>query len=491
MAKSYWDTLPPKQIRLAQESKLIWYLREKVYPYSPYYRKLFDQQGINPRKIQTLKDFQNIPFTTKADIAPSPDEPDRPLQFVLDPQSREDKERGRLKNWWARLTLGKEKFEKRVLDEFNPSHVHFTTGRTALPTPIFYTPYDLELTRECGRRIGELFELNQTDVFVNAFPFAPHLAFWMAYLTADVLHIKSIHTGGGRIMEPNRILELLQRFRGTILVSTPSYCYHLLRKAAAINADLSSLKTLVLGADHVPAGLKKKINDMLKNSGAEEAITLASYAFTEGRVAWGECRPSVIKGVSSGYHLFPDREIIEIIDPETGEVVGEGEEGEVVYTSLNWRGSVLLRYRTGDLVKEGISYEPCPYCGRTVPRLGSTITRLSEYKEFNLTKVKGELVDLNAFYPLLSGHPEVQEWQLELRKHNDDPYDLDELYLYIAPLEGVDLENLGKELEVLVKTDLGVIPNRIIFMDLEELLERLGMDTQAKERRIVDARPIA
>ncbi len=235
--------------------------------------------------------------------------------------------------------------------------------------------------------------------------------------------------------------------------------------------------------------MRAKMQDLLRQMNAGNVRIFGSYAFTEGRVAWMECREAVEKGESSGYHLYPDRELIEVLDPESGEPVGEGEEGEIVYTSLGWRGSALLRYRTGDVVKEGLTFEPCPYCKRTVPRLGPTINRLSDYKEFQMTKVKGTLVDLNALYPILSGHPGVQEWQLVIDKRNNDPFDLDEIYLYVTPMEGFKERALKQELEEIIQRELEVTPTKITFQSLDKLLDRLGMDTHAKELRIVDQRP--
>ena len=76
---------------------------------------------------------------------------------------------------------------------------------------------------------------------------------------------------------------------------------------------------------------------------------------------------------------------------------------------------MVIRYRTGDIC-DGIEYDPCQYCGRTVPRLKTNIERSSEYKEFHLTKIKGELVNLNAFYSILNDFPEIAEWQVEIGK---------------------------------------------------------------------------
>jgi phenylacetate-coenzyme A ligase PaaK-like adenylate-forming protein len=485
--------MPPKQYLAAQEQHFIRYLREQVYPFSPFYRELLDYQRIKPGVIRSIKDISCIPFTTKADIAPLPEDPEIPYSLVLQPE-KEGKPVGnfpaRAKRWWLRRTHGKKGYRRLLDDEYLPVHMHFTVGRTALPTPILYTAYDLGRTREAGRRIFELLEITREDVLINAFPFAPHLAFWMTYFAAEATGVPALHTGGGRILGTRRILDAVERFRGTVLTATPSYAYHLLREAASQGRDFSSLRTLVMGGDRLPEGLKEKMLDLLKRLGAEDAVVAATYGFTEGKVAWSECRPSArSREESSGYHLFPDMEIIEIVDPETGERVEEGEGGEVVYTSLDWRGSVLLRFRTGDLVERGITYEPCPYCGRTVPRLGPKIKRSSEYKEFEITKLKGTLVDLNAFYPLLSGHKNVLEWQLEIRKHNDDPFDLDELHLFITPSEGVSRKHLERELRELLQKEVEVSPTRIVFCSLNRLLKKLGLESKGREKRIVDLRP--
>jgi phenylacetate-CoA ligase len=493
MPKTLWDHLPSKQYLAAQEQHFVRYLREQVYPYSPYYRRLLDYQKIKPGLIKNIRDLSSIPFTTKSDIAPLPEDPDVPASLILQPTKERIKEASltnRLNRSMQKLTSGKKGYSRMFDWEYLPIHLHFTIGRTALPTPILYTAYDLQRMREAGRRLFELLELQREDMLINAFPFAPHLAFWIAYFAADAVDMPALHTGGGRILGTHRILDALTFLKGTVLTATPSYAYHLLRMAVQERRDLSSLHTMVLGGDRLPEGLKGKFLELLEKVGAEDVAVVSTYGFTEGRVAWSECRASALsKEKSSGYHLFPDMEIIEIVDPDSGKRMEPGEDGELVYTSLEWRGSVLLRYRTGDLVKGGLDLSPCPYCGRTVPRLGLNIARTSEYKEFQLTKVKGTLVDLNALYPMLSGHKDVLEWQLEIRKHNDDPYDLDELILHISPSEGISKKYLEKDLGELLQREIEVAPTKIVFHSLPRLLQRLGLETRGRERRFIDLRP--
>jgi len=161
-------------------------------------------------------------------------------------------------------------------------------------------------------------------------------------------------------------------------------------------------------------GFKEKLASLLKNMGAKHIRIMGTYGFTEAKCAWGEC-PTALR-ISSGYHTYPDKEIFEVIDPNTGEVKQEGQDGELVYTSIDARGSCVLRYRTGDLVKGGIIYTACPYCKRTLPRISSDISRASNIKDLMLSKIKGTLVNLNDLNAVLEQEREIEEWQIELRK---------------------------------------------------------------------------
>jgi phenylacetate-coenzyme A ligase PaaK-like adenylate-forming protein len=115
----------------------------------------------------------------------------------------------------------------------------------------------------------------------------------------------------------------------------------------------------------------------------------------------------------SGYHLYPDMGIFEIIDPKTGVTVPDGESGELVFTPLDHRGSVVLRYRTGDIIEGGLVYESCPHCHRTLPRLVGKISRNSEVRSMQIDKLKGTLVDFNELEHVLDDAP--QHWCVAVR----------------------------------------------------------------------------
>jgi phenylacetate-coenzyme A ligase PaaK-like adenylate-forming protein len=204
-------------------------------------------------------------------------------------------------------------------------------------------------------------------------------------------------------------------------------------------------------------------------------------------MAWGECPTPADEW--SGYHLFTDLGIFEVIDPETGAVKGEGEPGELVYTPLDARGTVVLRYRTGDYVDGGLTWEPCPYCGRTVPRIVGKIGRASNTKELQFGKLKGTLVNFDNLQQLLDDTSEIGEWQLEIRKAHDDPHDVDELILHLAPDNGANVEQLKNKIRSRFQTELEVTPNRIEVHMLDDMLKRIKLESSLKEVRILDARP--
>ena len=213
---------------------------------------------------------------------------------------------------------------------------------------------------------------------------------------------------------------------------------------------------------------------------------LGTYGFTEARAAWAECQTGI--DISSGYHTYPDKEVFEVIDPDTGEVKREGEDGELVYTSIDARGSTVLRYRTGDFAKGGILYSPCPHCGRTVPRISSDIVRRSNVKEMQLSKIKGSLVNLNALEHILDGDENINEWQIEIAKKDDDQYEVDVLILYVNLLKGVNKEKFQKTLNEKVFATADVSFNKIVFVDKDEILKRIKIEYEVKAKKIIDKR---
>lgn len=479
-----WSTvshLSSEEIRELQNKKVRWFFQHKL-PYSPYYREQFAKLGMKFSDINTTDDLQKIPLISKADIAPTEEDRARPRKFILQPDEALIKKYATKKELLKLIQLKVQKKDTKAYleKEYKPLHIHFTTGRTALPTPFTYSSYDLDMLRETGRRAFNVAGFASSNVGLNAFPYSPHLGFWLAYYGLLEAGLTTLATGGGKVMGTQKIMDSIERLKVNVITMIPGYCYHLLREAVKQKRDFSQLKYIVFGAERVSPAFRMKVKELLKEVGAHEVQILATYASTEAKTAWIQCAEH------TGYHLYPDLEYIELVDKE-GKRVPEGQPGEIVYTSLDWRGTVVVRYRTGDMA-QGIEYTPCPHCGRTVPRILPDIQRSSDIKEFHLTKIKGELVNLNNVFPLMSSIQGVDEWQLIVRKRNNDPFDLDEIVVSVSARPGADFSHLKEHITKLMHSELqvGVLVEQ---KTTEELIVSLGMETELKEKRIVDNRP--
>jgi phenylacetate-coenzyme A ligase PaaK-like adenylate-forming protein len=475
-----------------QSAKLREFLTTQVHPFSDHYRRLFAQRGVDVRRFRDLRDLRHYPFTTKADLAPTDTDPRKHLDFVLKPDAQKIREHWPLARKLALLARrtfsGEDAVTERLRWEYAPVLMTATTGRSARQVAFMYTRYDLALLSTIGGRLIELLGIGPDERAINMFPYAPHLAFWAVALGGMGAGVFILSTGGGKVMGTAGNIAAIERMQPSLLLGVPGFVYHLLRTALADGRNFSSVRLVVLGAEKVPDGMKERMREALMAMGARDPRIVGTYGFTEAKSAWGEC-PTPL-GVSSGYHTHPDTGLFEIVNPETGETCREGEDGEIVYTSLDFRGSVVIRYRTGDFARGGLTCDPCPHCGLTVPRINSTITRASNVKEVSLTKVKGTLIDLNALALVMASMKEIEEWQIELRKRGGDPFGLDEVVVYVAPRAGA-AAGLDRLLRDRLVAETEVAPNEVVQLTLPEMLARLGMETELKEKRILDSRPAA
>jgi phenylacetate-coenzyme A ligase PaaK-like adenylate-forming protein len=486
-----WDRLTPQEFQEVQEEKLVRFIREQLYPFSPHYRELFDRKRIRPDKIRSVRDLAQLPFTVKKDIVPDAECPDRPRRFILQPTPELIQSKSplayRMGLLGRSLLHGKTGVRGRLSREYRPSLVTFTTGRSAQPTPFAYSLYDLEIMKTVGSRICRVLRLDpEQGTGLNVFPYAPHLAFWQVLFCGLAEGILILHTGGGKVMGTEPILDALRRARPHFLMGIPGYLYHLMRRGVERKIDASSVRKVILGGERASPGYRVRLQETLSAMGSKQTEIHSVFGFTEARCCWSECEG----GSETGFHLYPDIGLIEVIDPDTELPLSEGETGEVVFTTLEGRGTALLRYRTGDIAEGGIRRDPCPACGRTVPRLSGNIHRRSNVMDFRLTKIKGTLVDLNVVAEALQEHPAIEEWQLVIRKPGDDPNELDELELCFAPRGNASShENLEEEIASHLAQAAEVRPNRVVRRTLAQMIEQLGMENKLKEERIVDQRP--
>ncbi|MBN1389571.1 MAG: AMP-binding protein [Candidatus Thermoplasmatota archaeon] len=472
------------EIQRVQERKLRDYIRYQLYPFSPYYNRLFDEKGIDPNSIMTLKDLETIPLTRKSDIMPDASNPKRYKDFILQPDPE------KIRKHWPRSKLIGLKVKDIIkgdlaMDlhrEYYPTFMIATSGTTGNNVPFMFSERDIKQFSNIYASLTEVTKLDMKWVVLNTFPFAPHLAFIFVYFVNLYLPLRMFHTGGGAVTSTLKTLEVVKQVDANVLIGIPSYIYHLLRKAQEKGTDLSSIRLVVTAGEKLSMSTRKRITEILKERGATDFKIFDVYGTTEMRDAYPECTPG--KGV---FHIHPNMHICEIVDPETGKQKKEGESGALAVTNIDGRGSVICRFLIGDIFEGGIQYGKCPHCGREGPRLVGPIGRIRDYhRSLELTNVKGTLLNLNAFYDIMPTIDGIDEWQVSIEKKNNDPSDLDMIRVKVAPKEGIDMVKLEKEIKERVNDSIEINPVVDAHYTMDELFEEMG--GKIKVQRIVDTR---
>ncbi|MEM6821002.1 MAG: AMP-binding protein [Verrucomicrobiota bacterium] len=484
LTKDRWRRLTKDECHYYQSKRLQRYIRDVVYPYCPYYRNLFDNHSLRPSDIQTVEDLAKIPFTDKHDLANTEEAPQRTREFVIQPNPKQLSSKP--STIVSAVLRGKKKTKERLSYEFRPVFMTSTTGRSADPVPFAYTKYDMDRLSVAGRRIMEIANGTEEMKMLNAFPYAPHLGFWQAHYAGLAIGALMVSSGGGKVMGTEGNIRMLKKLQPEVLIGVPTFLYHLLNQAVEEGIQSTQLKRIVLGGEKVETGIRRKLRELATRLGSKVPDVISTYGFTEAKVALIE-PPFPHDKESSGYQVYPDMGIVEVVDPDTGEVLPLNTPGEIVYTPIDARGTIVVRYRTGDIIDGGLTYEPCPYSGSMAPRLFGRIHRRSNVKELDFGKIKGTLVDFNQLEHVLENIDHVGAWQIELRKHNNDPLDLDEVILHIERKGGEETE-LTREIERRFVAQTELRPNQIEFHSSREMRKRQGVGKEIKEIKILDNR---
>ena len=473
-----WQTLPRESIRAIQAKQLRQYLRDVVLPFHPYYKETFARLGLDWRC-----DLSDIPLTTKLDLCGGSE---RTKAFVITPDKQV---LSRRPSTIARALLrGRNRVQQGFESEFRPILMTSTTGRSNEPVPFVFSGHDLNNLKVAGVRMMEMAGGRREDRMLNMFPFAPHLAFWQAHYAGTEFGVFMLSSGGGKTQGTEGNIRMLRKINPDVLIGMPTFVYHVLHDAVMDGAVCDHLRVIVLGGEKVPQGLRAKLRELASQLGAKNTSVISTYGFTEAKMAWCECLFPQDRE-APGFHTYPDFGIVEVIDPETGKPQGDNQPGEIVYTPLDARGSCVLRYRTGDLIDGGLTYEPCPSCGRRLPRLVGRISRKSDIREMHIDKIKGTLVDFNELEHVLDDMHGLGAWQIEIRKRHDDPLDVDEMVLHVSLSNGGDESQLEHELSARVLERVEIRPNRIIFHKPSEIRRLQGVGEMLKEQRVIDKRP--
>lgn len=302
---------------------------------------------------------------------------------------------------------------------------------------------DLDRMHRAGARTAAVLGLTDEDVVVSAVRNAPELA-----------HLGTVHLAMGASLTAahprttdgfDAVVAAVRSLQPSVLVVEADEAATLGRALADAGALPPGLRRIVV------LGPPPDDADRQRMAGAFGGVAgtvgiRAAWAPAESRLLWAECASG------SGLHTYPDLELLETVDPLTAEP-SEGE-GELVLTSLGWHGTALLRFRTGVRV-DGLTVEPCPSCGRTLPRIVGAIEPASWQLPYSETDGRS-IVDLRGIAAVLSHTPGVVDWRVEVLATDGD----DRLRVEVAGDVADDVYDLQDRLAqacgVVPEVELGV-----------------------------------
>jgi phenylacetate-CoA ligase len=314
-----FETLPREALAAIQLRRLRATL-ERVYASVPFYRKRFEAAGITPNDINTLDDFQQLPFTTKQDLRDN-----YPFGMFAVPMD-------------------------------NVVRIHASSGTTGQPTVVGYTARDINTWSELMARALTAGGAGRRDIIHNAYGYGLFTGGLGVHYGAEKLGASVIPVSGGNT---KRQIIIMRDFGPTILTSTPSYALHLAEEAQEMGISFEKLKFKygIFGAEPWSEQMRQEIERKLHL----KAVDIFGLSEVMGPGVAVECHEA-----QNGLHIFEDHFIPEIIDPATGKVLPYGETGELVFTSITKEAFPIIRYRTRDITT--LNPDPC-ICGRTLVRM--------------------------------------------------------------------------------------------------------------------------
>lgn len=436
MDKKYFqpeiETMPVEDLLKLQEEKLIKQVKY-VYENNKYYKKLMDKKGVKPEDVKCRADLSKLPFLTKNDLREA-----YPYGLLSRP----------------------------VRDCVRIQSTSGTTGRRVVA---FYTQNDIDLWEECCARAivaagGSEDDVVQVCYGYGLFTGGPGLHGGSHKVGALTIPMSSGNT--------ERQIQFMRDLESTILCCTPSYAAYLGEKLheMGFTPDDIRLKAGIFGAEPWTEEMRQ---DIQKSLGIK-AYDIYGLTEISGPGVSFECE------AQSGMHINEDHFIAEIIDPETGEVLPEGQEGELVFSSIDKEAFPLLRYRTRDLCV--LTREKCP-CGRTHIKMSKPKGRSDD-----MLIIRGVNVFPSQIETVLLKEGYTPNYQIIVdRINNEDTFDInvelsEENYKKLHETDGE--EAAKRELLAAMKTMLGIRPK------IHLLAPKSIVRSEGKAVRTIDKRKL-
>ena len=434
MAQNYYqkeiETMPANEMKKLQSEKLVKQVKH-VYENVPYYKKLMDEKGVKPEDIKGIEDLHKLPFLTKADLRDA-----YPYGLLAMPLS-------------------------------DCVRIQSTSGTTGRRVVAFYTQKDVDLWEDCCARAivaagGSNEDVCQVAYGYGLFTGGPGLNGGSHKVGCLTLPMSSGNT--------ERQIQFMQDLGATILCCTPSYAAYIgeTLKEQGYKPEDIPLKAGIFGAEPWTEEMRKSIEETL----GIKAYDIYGLTETSGPGVAFECSEQ------TGMHINEDHFLAEIINPDTGEVLPEGEKGELVFTSLDKEAFPLLRYRTRDICV--LSRKKCS-CGRTLVKMAKPMGRTDDMliiRGVNVFPSQIETVLLNEGYQ--------PNYQIVVdRANNTDTF---EVNVEMSPEQFTDKVSdvlaMEKALANAMKTMLGINPT--VHLVAPKTIAR----SEGKAVRVIDKRKL-
>ncbi len=312
------DFLPPPQLRTLQLQRLQAIVK-RAYENVELFRRRMDERKLTPASLRTLEDIAQLPFTVKTDLRDT-----YPFGLFASPMS-------------------------------DVVRLHASSGTTGKPIVVAYTQDDLNVWSSVMERTFAASGLHCGDIIQNSYGYGLFTGGLGAHYGAEKLGATVIPTSGGNT---DRQIMVMKDFGVTAICCTPSYLAHLLERAEEMGVHVRELpiRAAILGAEPWTEAMGKRLEEM----GGLKVFDIYGLSEIIGPGVGAQCH------AQQGLHIFEDHFYPEIINPDTGEVLRDGQEGELVLTTLSKQAMPMIRYRTRDIT--AIITDTCP-CGRTIRRI--------------------------------------------------------------------------------------------------------------------------
>ncbi len=403
-----------------------------VYEHIPFYKKSFDEAGFDPRSVKSLDDVARIPFVQKQDLRDA-----YPYGMLAVPLK-------------------------------DVREIHMSSGTTGIATVGAYTEHDIKIWGECFSRAVDYAHGDENDVM--------QICYGYGLFTGGLgAHYGSISAGCATIPisagNTERQIRILREMGPTILACTPSYAMHIADTAIEMGLDPArdfNLRAGIHGAEPFSDNFRRDLERKL----GYRVLDIYGLTETMGPGVAIECWEQ------QGLHIAEDHFYPEIINPETGEVLPDGEWGELVITTLDREASPVVRYRTRDITR--IIPGECP-CGRTHRRIDRIHGRTDD-----MLIIRGVNVFPSQIEDVMKTFPEMSSWyQIEV---DTDHRSLDIVTLKAEPNPDVDLDSIA-DIDRLQKRISAALKAALSVGVKVKLVEPKSIPrSEGKAKRIVDLR---